>query len=168
MKLTSSSNKAYFKGEWSLLQWQMKPITMADETYCNGRWNLLQWPMKSIAMTNEACFDRKLSIFAIYYDRNREGWSRDRDGCVMDKSPFSCIYHAEYSLYINTLKAFFQKIVMGDRWFAKNIFIRRKQEQPPLGASKKDLRQARKQERPPLGAQARKTTTRRASKKDHH
>ena len=154
MKLTSSSNKAYFKGEWSLLQWQMKPITMADETYCNGRWNLLQWPMKSIAMTNEACFDRKLSIFAIYYDRNREGWSRNREGCVMDKSPFSCIYHAEYSLYINTLKAFFQKIVMGDRWFAKNIFIRRKQEQPPLGASKKDLRQARKQERPPLGVPA--------------
>ena len=59
-------------------------------------------------MTNEACFDRKLSIFAIYYDRNREGR-------VMDKSPFSSIYHAEYSLYINILKAFFQKIVMGDR-----------------------------------------------------
>ena len=27
----------------------------------------------------------------------------------------SSIYHAEYSLYINILKAFFQKIVMGDR-----------------------------------------------------
>ena len=103
----------------------MKLTSLANEAYFNGQWSLFQWPMKPITMTNEACFNSKRSFFAIYHGPNREGWSRNREGCVMDKSPFSSIYHAEYSLYTNTLKAFFRKIVMGDRWFAKNIFIRR-------------------------------------------
>ena len=72
--------------------------------------------MKPIAMADEAYFNGQRSFFAIHHGQNREG-------CVMDKSPFSSIYHAEYSLYINTLKAFFRKIVMGDRWFAKTFAL---------------------------------------------
>ena len=60
----------------------LKPIW--NETYFIVKWSLLQWQMKPIAMTNEVCFDSKLSFFAIYHGWNREGWSRNRERCVMN------------------------------------------------------------------------------------
>ena len=74
--------EAYFNGNWSLLQWQTKPISSADEAYL-------------------VCCISKI---------------------VRDKCPFFSICHSCCFLSINNLSGFFLEIVMGDRWFGKNIF----------------------------------------------
>ena len=72
----------------------LKPVW--TEAYFNGKWSLLQWQMKLTSMANEAYFNGKRSLFRICH---------------------SCCF-----LSINNLSGFFLKIVMGDRWFGKNIF----------------------------------------------
>ena len=44
---------------------------------------------------------------------------QNREGCVMDKSHFEASVTHVISLEINILSAYFWKIVMGDRCFAK-------------------------------------------------
>lgn len=79
--------------------------------------------MKLASITNGASFNLKRSLFVLLYKQNREGCPQKRDGCVMDKSPFEASVTHVISLEINILSAYFWKIVMGDRCFAKNKYV---------------------------------------------
>lgn len=72
--------------------------------------------MKLASISNGASFNLKRSLFALLYKQNREG-------CVIDNSLFEASVTHVISLEINILSAYFWKIVMGDRCFAKNKHV---------------------------------------------
>lgn len=75
----------------------LSPKPIRNETYFKSKWSQ---------------FQSQKSLFALQHKQNREG-------CVMNKSPFLAISHAYYLFSYQKLSRFYQKIVMGDRWFAK-------------------------------------------------
>ena len=79
--------------------------------------------MKLASISNGASFNLKRSLFVLLYKQNRDGYPQKREGCVMDKSPFEASVTHVISLEINILSAYFEKIVMGDRCFAKNKHV---------------------------------------------
>ena len=85
--------EAYFNGKWSLLQRQMKPISMADEAYL-------------VYCISKIVRDKAKIV--------RDAWGIN--------AHFFSICHSCCFLSINDLSGFFLEIVMGDRWFGKNIF----------------------------------------------
>ena len=85
--------EAYFNGNWSLLQRQMKPISSADEAYL-------------VYCISKIVRDKTKIV--------RDAWGIN--------APFFSICHSCCFLSINDLSGFFLEIVMGDRWFGKNIF----------------------------------------------
>lgn len=85
--------EAYFNGKWSLFQWQMKPISSADEAYL-------------VYCISKIVRDKTKIV--------RDAWGIN--------APFFSICHSCCFLSINNLSGFFLEIVMGDRWFGKNIF----------------------------------------------
>ena len=89
-------NEAYFIGKWSLFQWRMKLLSTANETTFNSQWSYFQQPMKLASISNGASFNLKRSLFVLQYKQNRDGYPQNREGCVIDKSPFWGISHACY------------------------------------------------------------------------
>ena len=102
-------NEAYFIGKWSLFQWRMKLLLKANETTFNSQWSYFQQLMKLASISKEA--------FLLYYISKIV-----RDAWWINPLFEASVTHV-ISLEINILSAYFWKIVMGDRWFAKNMHV---------------------------------------------